>query len=113
MATEGEKLVHFRGRELHGKLIPVPTTHYGAVLRSPNALPSTGAFVKQEVLSGGDNNNPKEQILDAMGEFQDFVLWSHSPLSPDQSSSAYSRAMEELLQISYKVRMPRRQGESM
>lgn len=105
-STDGKKISHFRGRELHGKALKVPEGYRGVVVEKKEAPAPEARRLDQpeEVI---DLEAEEEAVplgaLEAQAEFDELVIWGHEAMA-DAASDPYARGVEEWMQLSAQVR---------
>ncbi|KAF2129456.1 ribonuclease H1 small subunit [Dothidotthia symphoricarpi CBS 119687] len=79
--SKGTQHVHFRGRHLHGTVVPLPEKYTGAVLHvTDKQLPQSRSQTRAE--GSGDEEEEEGvaeeiKIAEQVGEFEDMVVWGH------------------------------------
>ncbi|EMD70023.1 hypothetical protein GGP41_000178 [Bipolaris sorokiniana] len=80
---KGTQHAHFRGRHLHGTVVPLPENYTGAILAvTENQLPQSRQPAQpdgDETMEDGEEESiPVEvNIAEQVGEFDELVVWGH------------------------------------
>ncbi|KAJ4329926.1 hypothetical protein N0V87_010449 [Didymella glomerata] len=99
---KGTQHVHFRGRHLHGTILPLPATHTGAILsitdklapQAPTQLRETAEPLDDED-DEMEHESPEEvKIAEQIGEFDEVVVWGHGG-TVDEGSDMFVRGVRE------------------
>ncbi|KAH7350080.1 ribonuclease H1/H2 small subunit [Plectosphaerella cucumerina] len=101
--TQDDKSVaFFRGRELHGKTVKLPSGYRGVVVdRVPDA-PDAPKHPVTEIDDESDEVRevqPEPSSMKVRAEFDEVVVWGHEAMA-DAASDPYVRSVEEWLQVS-------------
>lgn len=95
---------HFRGRELHGKVLKVPEGYRGVLVEKKDA-PRTEAprLDEPEVVDLEAEDELPLGVLETQAEFDEMVIWGHESMA-EAVSDPYARGVEEWMQLSSRVR---------
>lgn len=93
---------HLRGRKLHGKTLKIPLEYRGILVQKEDG-PTTKEVDNVEDGQQETPNGAQEDKLEAVGEFQDLVIWGHESVA-DTTSDHYVRGIGEWIEVSRKVR---------
>ncbi|EUC38241.1 hypothetical protein COCCADRAFT_83550 [Bipolaris zeicola 26-R-13] len=80
---KGTQHAHFRGRHLHGTVLPLPENYTGAILavtekQLPQSRRPTESDGDETMEDGEEGAIPVEvKIAEQVGEFDEVVIWGH------------------------------------
>jgi ribonuclease H2 subunit C len=99
MDENGIKHAHFRGRHLHGTMLPLPSNYTGAVLHITDKL-APQARTEDDKMDDGDDAEDVEEvpeevkIAEQVGEFDELVVWGHGG-EVEVGQDMFVRGMQE------------------
>ncbi|KAH6668618.1 ribonuclease H2 non-catalytic subunit-domain-containing protein [Plectosphaerella plurivora] len=99
---DNKNVAFFRGRELHGKTVKLPTGYRGVVVDKVPDAPDAPKHVVTEIDDETDEVRdvpPAPSSMRVRAEFDEVVVWGHEALA-DAASDPYVRSVEEWLQVS-------------
>jgi ribonuclease H2 subunit C len=100
--SDDKSVAFFRGRELHGKTVKLPSGYRGVVV---DRVPDAADAPKHPVTEIDDESDevrevqPEPSSMRVRAEFDEVVVWGHEALA-DAASDPYVRSVEEWLQVS-------------
>ncbi|KAJ4390665.1 hypothetical protein N0V93_004263 [Gnomoniopsis smithogilvyi] len=102
-ASDGKRISHFRGRELHGKTLKVPEGYRGVVVEKKDApKPAAQSLDEPEVVDLEADDELPVGALETQAEFDEMVIWGHESVA-EAVSDPYARGVEEWIQLSSKI----------
>lgn len=94
--TDGKTISYFRGRQLHGRTVKIPSQYKGVVLSTTEAPQAAKGLSGSHSYTGDshDEEEAGEGLMEELADFDEFVIWGHVAL-PDETTDPYLRAIEE------------------
>lgn len=106
MITDGHREAYFKGRKLKGKEVKVPEGFKGTIVkRVETKEQSEKELERQEEDENGVEEKEEVEVLNAIGSFDDIVLWGHDTAPPEDD--AFVKGMGEWIRFAEAVRFQR------
>lgn len=94
--TDGKTVSYFRGRQLHGRTVKIPSQYKGVVLSTIEAPQAVKTLSGSHSYTGDshDEEEAGEGLMEELADFDELVIWGHVTL-PGETTDPYLRAIEE------------------
>ncbi|KAM0274273.1 hypothetical protein ACHAQH_008007 [Verticillium albo-atrum] len=101
-AKDGKQISFFRGRELHGKSVKLPSGYRGVVVEKHSKTveaPRPDAPPQEEE---AEEDSIERDTLRVMAEFDEMIVWGAESMA-DAATDPHVRGMEEWLQVAESI----------
>ncbi|KAL5349256.1 hypothetical protein ACLOAV_005544 [Pseudogymnoascus australis] len=94
--NDGKTVSYFRGRQLHGRTVKIPSQYKGVVLSTIEAPQAVKTLSGSHSYTGDshDEEEAGEGLMEELADFDELVIWGHVTL-PGETTDPYLRAIEE------------------
>ncbi|KAM0323534.1 hypothetical protein ACHAQA_008815 [Verticillium albo-atrum] len=100
-AKDGKQIAFFRGRELHGKSVKLPSGYRGVVVEKQDKAPEVSRPDAAPQDEEEDEDKVERGALRVTAEFDEMVVWGTESIA--DASDPHVRAMEEWLQVAERI----------
>ena len=117
------KLAFFRGRKLHGRVIKLPHSHGGSIVRvtdAPTKADEKRTAQRRDLLMDFEEDEEmddedqclEETVAEELATFDEITVWDHDR-TPVAAEDTYVMAVEEWIGLAQAVRKPDTTGSAM